>query len=276
MRVLVFLLGAIVLLSACSERSSTKTFTLKGVVQEVEEDGHRLIIDHDEIPGYMPRMIMPFSVRGDSTTLKLKPGEEIVFEYKVEEHASWIEGLSRTGREGEVKVFTGIKPLPKLLPIGAQMADYSFLDQDGQKVRLSSYAGDMLAITFVFTRCPVPEYCPRMMRNFDAVAQRLQNGGAENWRLLTVSFDPDYDTPEVMKAYGDRFGQSNSQWQLLTTDGGDTIESIAGDVGLKYGEVDGTYLHNLRTVVLDEERRIQKVFTDENWDPEELFNLLNP
>lgn len=265
-------------MAGCSD-SGLRRFDVRGVVVSVEEDANRLVVNHEEIPGYMPRMVMPFNVRGNLEQLHLKRGDVIEFTYKVEERESWIEGIEIVGAseldDGLADALDSLE-VSGLLEVGEEMRDYGFVGLGGSSVRLSDYRGDRLAITFIFSRCPVPEYCPRMMRNFSEVSRTLENGEAwaKNWRLFTVSFDPEYDSPEVLQAYGDSFGQRSDRWSMFTCEDQETLSSIAKDVGLKYGESNGTYLHNLRTVVLDEEGRLVEVFTDENWDPDELVSLL--
>jgi len=249
-----------------------KTFTVKGVVQEIKNDGKTLVIDHEEMPGYMRAMIMPFKVKDAKLSAGLKPGDEVMLEYVVEETSSWIEAIQRTGNTGPIKI-KQVPPMEEPLKTGDVLPDYRFLDENGQAVKLSDFRGQVVALTFVFTRCPVPEYCPAMMRQFAAVDQALKKeaGVPGKWRLLTLSFDHVFDKPEVMKAYGVNFGHEPSHWSLLTATDAETITKIGANVGLKFGEVHGTYQHNLRTVVLTPEGRIQRMFLDETWKPEELI-----
>jgi protein SCO1/2 len=160
----------------------------------------------------------------------------------------------------------------KILGPGDVLPDYEFRDQDGKVVKLNSYRGMPVAISFVFSRCPVPEYCPAMMRNFDKVEEALKTDpdAPEKWKLLSISFDTWMDNPETMKAYGTAFGRDSEQWSLLSTEDCCTIHQITGNVGLKFADKDGSYIHNLRTVILDPDGVIVRIFTDETWKVEEL------
>jgi len=275
------LMAVSLLLISCAKRpendlSSPKTFIVQGYIEKIENDGARLVIDHEEMPDYMPPMIMPFTVKNPKESATLAAGDQIRFAYKVAPTRSWIEDIEKTGLKRSVKPDSDPIPSTASLNEGDILPDYSFLDENGAEVSLSRYRGQPVAITFIFTRCPVPEYCPAMMRNFGNVDELLREhqSAPKSWRLLTISFDPKFDTPEAMRSYGNTFGYNADNWSLLSATSLEPIKSIAKNVGLKFGKKDGSYLHNLRTVVLDPEGRITKIFTDETWSPEELADEL--
>lgn len=271
---------AAVLLTGCADSGpEADSYEGRGYIERIEEGGERLLIDHEEIPDFMPPMIMQFKVEDAGETEGLKPGDQIRFDYRVAATRSWIEDIEPTGlrrdpqsREPAASQ-TGSEPRgAALLEVGTALPDYEFLDEEGRSVSLSDYRGSVVALTFIFTRCPVPEYCPAMMRNFGDADALLKDSPplAAPWKLVTISFDPENDTPEVMKRYGEAFDYDPQTWDLLTTRSLEPIDGIARNVGLKFGKSNGSYLHNLRTVVVDPEGRIARVFTDEDWSPEEL------
>lgn len=268
------LIAILLIFVGCSKAKDdkTKTFTVLGYIERIENDGSRIVIDHEEMPGYMPAMIMPFKVKDPSESDDLSSGDQIRFTYVVEPTRSWIESIEKTGLKRETKIESDNVASSSILKPNDLLPDYTFLDQENREVRLSDYRGQPVAITFVFTRCPVPEYCPAMMRNFGTVEKMLSAdpSAPDSWQLLTISFDPEYDTPEVMKRYGNAFGKRSENWSLLTSTSLEPIEGIAKNIGLKFGKKDDSYLHNLRTIVLDPDGRITKIFTDESWSPEEL------
>lgn len=250
------------------------TFTVKGVVKSIEDEGRTLVIKHEEMPGYMGAMTMPFRVKEPTESKNISAGDEIRFTYKVAELSSWIEDLHPTGRKEAIEE----SPLradqsSRLLKAGEQFPDFELTNEHGEIVRLRDHRGDVVALTFIFTRCPVPEYCPTMMRNFKEVDALLKKDprAPDNYHLLTVSFDSDYDTPEVLKAYGDKFDQDSRNWTLLTSSNQTNIQSLGQSVGLMFGKNDSAiYSHNLRTVVIDGTGRITRIFTDESWKAETL------
>ncbi len=255
-----------------------KLFKVHGIIQEIKPEDMRIIIDHEEIPGYMGAMIMPFNVKKSTSLSGLAPGDGIHFDYRVEELQSWIENISLTGNKGAIKAPGDGGPVEASnngLAINSQLPDYHFIDENGTPVKLSDYRGGPVALTFVFTRCPVPEYCPAMMRKFSKVTKTLEAApdAPASWTLLTISFDVDYDTPEIMRTWGKIFGfKSGHSWHLLSSEkDSDTIKKISADVDLKFGENKGSYQHNLRTVILDATGKIRHVFTDETWSSDDLI-----
>lgn len=259
------------LLVGCEKAAETTTYRVKGVVQMLRDE-RTVVIDHEEIPGYMEKMIMPFKVKDAAEIAGLKPGEEIEFDYRVQEFASWIENVESTGENGAVIEEAEVDE-DKLIAVGESLPDYSFLDEFGNEMKLSDHRGKPVALTFVFTRCPVPEYCPRMMTHFKAIDDLLRADAEApaDYQLLTISFDAWEDTPELMKQYGEAYDYSPEHWSLLSSDNCCTINEIAANIGLLFGEVEGgSYRHNLRTVILDPDGKISKYFTDESWAPEDV------
>lgn len=278
-----FSLSLALLLSACGpppqkEAVTEKTFPVRGVVQQrMAEDPAMMIIDHEEIPGFMPRMIMPFRALDPSEFANLEPGMVVTFDYHVDNHESWVTGVKITGGKGKITLESPKPAGDELLSVGDTLPDYAFRDENGEAVQIADFRGMPVAITFVFSRCPVPEYCPRMMSQFSAVLEQLKAtpDNPATFRLVTISFDHEYDTPEVLKAWGAGFGhQPNQPWSLLSTPDGSVIDEISSRTGLRFGKVNGTIQHNLRTLVLNPDGTIRRLFTDENWTVEEMVGEL--
>lgn len=275
-------LTPVFLAASCSPADKSEDalhFHVRGVVQELPaDDPTRVIIDHEEMPGYMHAMIMPFRVKDAEELAGLTPGAVVTFDYHVVGMESWIDEVKATGERGEIKTEddeAAVEPAAPLLREGDFLPDYEFVDENGAEVKLSDYRGMPVALTFVFTRCPVPEYCPAMMRNFKTVLEDLSADpeAPEAFRLLTISFDTWNDTPAIMKSWGAAYGHEAGQpWSLLSSDSCCTINQIGANVGLKFGEVKGSYQHNLRTVILDGEGRIRRIFTDETWKTGDLVH----
>jgi protein SCO1 len=215
-------------------------------------------------------MIMPIRTLEPSDFDGLEPGMVITFNFHVLDHESWVTRVTKTGELGEITMETSEAETPKTLKAGAILPDYAFLDENGKNVKLSDFRGMPVAITFVFSRCPVPEYCPRMMSHFAGVLTEL-SGKPAPFHLLTISFDHEHDNPALLKSWGASFGHREGQpWSILSTADGQTIEKIATDTGLRFGEANGTIQHNLRTLVLNPDGTIRKIFTDESWTVEEM------
>jgi protein SCO1/2 len=153
------------------------------------------------------------------------------------------------------------------------MPEYHFTNQLGQAVSLSQFRGQALAITFIFTRCPFPTFCPLVSRNFEEVQKKLlaQPNAPTNWHLLTITFDPEYDTPPRLKGYARQYNADAAHWSFLTGTLID-ITAIAEQCGLLFWrDGDGVNIsHNLRTAVVDAQGRVQKILPENKWTSQEL------
>ncbi|MDF1738977.1 MAG: SCO family protein [Verrucomicrobiales bacterium] len=258
---------------AADNEAEETVYPVRGVVQKRMDDPSMLLIDHEEIPGFMPRMVMPFRVLDPSLFDGLEPGMEVTLDFHVTETDSWATNVVATGERGPITLEERADS-SKLLGVGDELPDYEFVDETGKAVRFSDFRGMPVAVTFVFSRCPVPEYCPRMMNHFATVREKLDADpeAPKSYRLLTISFDSEHDSSEIMKTWGAGYGHKAGQsWSLLSTPESEVIDSIASRVGLRFGESNGTLQHNLRTLVLDRDGVIRALYTDETWSVDDLI-----
>lgn len=237
------------------------SFTVRGVVQEVRRDEKILVIRHEEVTNYMPAMTMPFRVKEPGDMAGLERGDEISFQLLVTETNSWVDKITKTGKANlpEIK-----QPAAASLTTKAAshpLLDYKFTNELGQAVSLHDFRGNALAITFFYTRCPIPEYCPRLSKNFQSAAQKLsaRPDAPTNWHFLSISFDSAFDTPEVLKAYGAAYQANPEHWSFLTGPP-DKIGELARQSGLTYQSTNGTIDHDFRTLIVDANGHLQMVF----------------
>lgn len=240
--------------------AEVRNFQVTGLVREVAADGRTVLIDHDRIPGYMEPMSMRFKVRTPAELKSLRAGDKISFTLAVTESESWISGLQKSS---EVAVAPSVKfesERPNLAP-ATRPRDLVFTNELGQAVRLRDFPGQAMALTFFFTRCPVPEYCPRLSRNFSEATRKLMErpGGPTNWQFFSITFDPSFDTPAVLKAYGERYQQDPGHWHFLRGSEESTA-ALASLFGLHYVKDAGLYNHDFRTVVIDAAGAVQMVY----------------
>jgi protein SCO1 len=242
---------------------AARTFPARGVIRELKEDGRTLIVRHETITNYMDAMTMPFRVRDKRELVGLSAGDEITFRLRVTEDESWIESLQRTGRSQRETNSAPATPSPRAPPVLGRhpLLDYAFTNEFGQPVSLGQFHGSALAYTFFFTRCPVPEYCPRLAKNFAAATRKLRDtpGAPTNWHFLSVSIDPESDTPAVLRNYARGYGYDSNRWSFLT---GPTnkVRELAALSGLEYERDGASYAHGLLTVIIDPLGRLHKVF----------------
>jgi protein SCO1/2 len=152
------------------------------------------------------------------------------------------------------------------------------VNQDGESRRLSEYRGRALAVTFIFTRCPLPDYCPLMMKKFAAAHTALiaDDAARAGTHLLTVSFDTKHDTSEVLRSYGEPFQKTEppfTHWELASGTE-EAIRTLGGELGLDYVEESRSFTHNLRTAVIGPDGRLVRVFRGNEWTSDELVSEL--
>ena len=244
------------------------TYEAGGVLRKIDAQRGKAVVAHDAIAGYMEAMTMEFDVADGESLAVLQPGDAVAFRLSVTEARSWIDRLRKTGH-------TGIAAVPTTpagsLPPGALLPDCALVDQRGAAFRLSDFKGRAIAFTFIFTRCPLPDFCPLMNRNLAEVQRELSGySSRSNWHLLSISFDPEYDTPARLAEYARPFNIDTGHWTFATGETED-IRRLAAAFGLTVARNGEQVDHTLRTVVVDAAGRVQKVFAGNEWKSADLI-----
>ncbi len=250
-------------------------YPIAGRVVEVDAPRRTVTLAHEDIPGFMPAMTMPFVVleRDKALLQSMAPGDSLTAMLVVPDSRYWLE---------EIVVVKPAVPMPGASPVarapqtrvGDLLPDVALVDQSGRALRLAEYRGRALAITFVFTRCPLPDFCPFLMNAFATAHEALVADPAlvERTALLTVSFDVEHDTEAVLLAYGRPFQATKppfSHWRLATGRL-EAIRTLGAAAGLDFREEDRSFTHNLRTVVVGKDGRFIRLFRGNEWKAEEL------
>lgn len=263
--------------SAKKAEEKITRYEVLGVVQQVKTNESKIVIKHEAIPNYMAAMTMPFDYKSSNDVTGLTPGDQVHFTLAVTEDDGWVENIRKTGfktnappEHQSVRRVRDVEPLE----IGDVMPDYSFTNSFGKKISLSDYKGQALAFTFIFTRCPFPNFCPRMNKNFEGAYDILKEGaekgnGPTNFHFISISFDPEFDTPERLKTYSETFHFDPAKWDFATGAMID-IDAITEQFGLYFAYDKGNFDHNLRTVVIDAAGKVAYIFIGNEWKPEEL------
>ncbi len=275
------ILALVLLLSGCAKKQDTggtteiKTFPLRGQVVRILSDEHRIMIAHQEIPDYMKAMTMPFKVKDTTLLAKVQPGDSVLATLAVSRVESWLETISVIGKDEDPKVLTGNEILlKKLVTEGQPIPDANFTNQDGKKIHLADYKGKVLALTFIYTRCPLPDFCIRMSNNFSKIEQSLKKDAALNnkWHLFSITFDPDFDKPGILKGYGRTYGANFSDWDFLVTDKV-SLQKFADGFDLTYQpDQGGLIAHTLRTIVVDQKGNLVRILKGNDWTPDQVAN----
>lgn len=266
------------LLAACRAESparSASRYPIKGRVVEVDLANRSVTLAHEEITGLMPAMTMPFVVDEKHAALlqAMAPADAVTATLVVLDSRYWLEQIVVVKPALEV---AGPSPVAHTREPqqGDAVPDVDLVDQSGRALCLAEYRGRALALTFVFTRCPMPDFCPFLMQGFASAHQALvaDPALARRTALLTVSFDVEHDTPAVLLGYGRPFQKTQppfSHWRLATGRP-EAIRTLAAAVGLDFREQDRSFTHNLRTVVLGQDGRLRRLFRGNEWKAEEL------
>lgn len=293
MRYLSALLFSMILFSACqrpiaSNTSSAtqpaspnaKRFALHGKVISVDKPNKRAKIEHDEIPGFMEGMTMDFPIHEDWVWDDLVVGSEIRAELVVDNTANdpfWLEKIG-------ISAANPNQPSPPLndnfAQIGQPVPSFKLVNQDGRPISINDFQGKALAITFIYAKCPLPDYCIRMSTNFSDAANLIKKDDQlkDKLRLLSISFDPANDTPQSLRSYGIGYLGNDPKtefdvWQLAVGKDAE-VRKIADFFGLRYevDETDKTKInHSLRTAIIGPDGKVVKVIAGNDWTPADLL-----
>jgi protein SCO1/2 len=249
-----------VLRAAESGEPTGRTFSAHGVILEVKTNTAQVVIRHEAIAGYMDGMTMPFNVKDSTQLTKLKRGDQVTFQLRVTADESWVDHFQKIGVVSLLE--TNTSPVETSAPRpDKSLLDYKFTNELGQAVSFNDFRGQALAITFFYTRCPLPDYCPRLSKNFEEASQKLEGmaNAPTNWHFISVSFDPQSDTPQMLKNYGLSYGYDPAHWSFFTGPQ-DKIAELARGAGVKYETDAGTINHNFRTLIIGPGGHLQMVF----------------
>ena len=260
--VLILSAGANVLAETSPGESNilARTFKASGTVKELKPAERTIVIQHEAISNYMAAMTMPFHVREAHELSNLREGDIVSFQLHVTENASWVDQFQKTGFAAPLEKRPDVSAIPSNSR-NHPLLDYKFTNELGAPVRLNDFRGQALAITFIFTRCPLPEFCPRLSKNFQEAAQKLTalTNTPTNWHFLSVTFDPEFDTPATLKTYGDTYQYDPAHWSFLTGSA-EQIGELAQACGVTYAPNAGTINHNFRTLIIDANSHLQMIF----------------
>jgi len=274
-----FFLSLALLASACGGGSSPdrKEYTLQGQVLSVALERKEAIIRHEEIPGFMSAMTMPYSVLEAKEYENLKAGDLITATLIVEPTKAYLQQVKKVGEAPLAVADGGAAPAAsgfELIKTGAPVPDQTFVNQDGKSVTLSSLRGDAVIVTFIYTSCPMPNFCPLMDQQFAKMQAKLkENNNLLRAHLLSVSFDPQIDTPPVLKAHADTLGADPRLWSFVTGDR-DEIDKWASGFGVSISRATNDprdITHNLRTALLDRQGNLVQIYTGNEWTPEQVL-----
>lgn len=249
----------------CRRPPEGRRYALTGQVLAVHAERDEVLLRHGDIAGFMPAMVMPFTVRDRRLLDGLQPGDLVKGVLVVGETTAFLEALEKTGfRALPAEDAQALGPGATLSP-GDPVPDVALVDSGGRKRRLSDWRGRPVALTFIFTRCPLPEFCPAMDKRFAELQALVRadpdlRGAA---RLISISFDPAFDTPEVLRKHARSLDADPALW-VFATGAAEDVDAFGGAFGLAVVR-DPAITHNLRTAVIDPSGRLVQVYRGSDW-----------
>jgi protein SCO1/2 len=259
------------LLTSCARVEPPKRYEMTGQVLAIQNNGQELTIKHDDIPGYMPGMTMNFPVAASSLMVERTPGELVQATLEVDGLVGRITAIRRTGMAPLPATTNEVAMAGGILEVGDPMPDAALLDQTDRRRSLAEWRGTPVLVTFIYTRCPLPNYCPLMDRHFVSIQQAVAADPALTGQLnlVSISFDAEYDTPAVLAAHAKTLKADTSTWTFLTGDRV-TVDRLAAKFGvgvIRAADGSTEITHNLRTALFAADGTMIALYPGNEWSP---------
>ena len=268
------ILGCLCLLAWSAER-----YHVTGIILQIDRTHRSFVASCAAIPGYMEAMAMPYSVLDEKALDGLQPSTPIEFTLVVEKERSYAEGIKVHRYENMEPEALRARRLQLLeghnqtMTLGQPVADFTLTDQTGQRVSLSQFAGKVAAVTFIYTSCPLPDYCFRLSNNFGRINQRFAAKMGRDLILLSITFDPVHDQPKVLAKYAATWKADSRSWHFLTGTPAE-VKEVCNRFGLNFWQDEGLLTHSLHTVVIDRRGNLAANFEGNDFTADQLGDFI--
>jgi len=280
-RLMVWLAGLsmVLALAACQTEKPLpdQRFDLRGKVVAVDKNAGTVTLAHEAIPGYMAAMTMTYPLKDKWAFDVLKPRQTVHATLVVASDRAWLEGIVVSE---EAKPESGsLAPPESARPLlGEEVPDFPLINQDGKRIHFHQYHGQALLLTFIYTRCPLPDYCPLMSKNFAQILAEARSDPklSPSTHLLSISIDPEYDKPAILRAYAlDCAGNPHpfDQWEFASGTP-EQVRKVAEFFGLKYWTEGGQIVHALVTALIGPDSRVIQLYRGNEWQPAQVVSDL--
>jgi len=260
-------------------------YPVSGLILNIDKPHRTFLASCSEIPGYMKAMVMPIPVREPKALAGLKPSMFVDFTLVVEKDRSWAENVRVHEYENLAQEPLLVRrlqllarldktnPQPAPLAVGEPVSDFTLTDQTGQRVSLSRFRGKVVGVTFIYTSCPLPDYCFRLSNNFARLQKRFAGRMGRDVVLLSISFDPVHDRPEVLAKYAGSWKADPGSWHFLTGTPAE-VKAVCRMFGLNFWPDEGTLAHSLHTLVIDREGKLAANFEGNQFSAQQLGDFV--
>ena len=259
--------------SGCSRAPEPRVYEVRGQIISVSPDRQEVVVDHEDIKDFMAAMVMPYRVRDTALLEGKRPGDLVTATLVVEEASLYLSTLTTTGHAPLKTPPAGPYIMDtEFLKDGDLVPDQALVDQSGLARPMGSLRGHRVALTFTYTRCPLPDFCPLMDKQFAQVQAAIATSPElADVRLVSVTIDPEFDTPAVLAGHAKALGADARRWHFVTGNRDDVIAFAKRfGVAVEPGASREDLVHNLRTAVIDSQGRLVKAYTGNMWSPAEL------
>tara|TARA_Y100000591_G_scaffold74970_2_gene62439 strand:+ start:684 stop:1562 length:879 start_codon:yes stop_codon:yes gene_type:complete len=271
----------ILFLFSCSKQENPiTTYPFKGIVIDIFEDKQQMMIKHDEVPGFMMEMTMMFNIDSSINLYNYEIGDSLNFMFNIIERKNapaktWADKINIVGHRDldENEIFDDFFEEDEVIQIGEKISNFSFLDMNGNNVGLSSFGEKIKFISFIFSRCPMPNFCPAVILKNQYLVNQFKNN--PNIEFIIISFDYSYDTPKVLKkAYGDIFDGYENVHFLSSYENKTDILKLTMEAGLGFSGIDEgdprDINHTLKSLLISPQNNLIESFGGDSWLPKEV------
>ena len=260
---------------ASSGATNAKHFHLEGTIVSVNKDQKSVVVNHKDIPGFMAAMTMAYPVAVDDAQMldQLMPGDQITADVEVDDSGARLTQIMIT------KKASGAPATPTSLeapPLQQAVPNFALLNQDGKTVNIDQYRGKAVLLTFIYTRCPLPTYCPLMTHNFVTIEKKLEQQPSvyAKTHLLSISFDPSFDTPDILRNYAHGYGQDKfDHWEFTNLPAPETLQ-VTKFFDLFLSQQGDQVIHSMATAIISPDGRLYKFYPDNDWKPAQALTDL--
>lgn len=260
-------------------KNSPTTYTLTGRVISKQPASQQLIIDNDDIPGFMSPMTMPYKVKDAEGFQKVQPADVIRADVVVGQPGQfWLEHVAVIGKATKQPAVEGAQP--EVLMVGDKAPDVALVNQDGKTLHFGQFKGKVVLLTFVYTRCPFPDFCPLLSTKFAAIQKELAKNPDEykKTQLISITLDPKFDLPPVLREYGLRYMDHDPKgfehWDFVGTTPADLLK-LTGSFGLAYSDENSQINHSLNTILLAADGTVADMWPGNDWQTSEVLDVMH-
>lgn len=250
-----------------------KRYFGRGIILEVNRAAKSITVSHDRIPGLMEPMVMPLKVRDPNLLAGLQRGHRIHFRLVVQKTNSYLDHLMVVSAPPADPAIWKNAAASAALEVGEEVPGFELMDQNGQYVSTTQFRGKVVAVCFIYTRCPLPDYCPRMTANFNYLLHRLPTKLGDDLVLMSITFDPQWDTPEVLRNYARAMRAEARGWYFLTGSK-EEITRVSGFFGVKFWPEEGSITHNLVVGLIDRQGQLAARVEGKDFTARQLGDLV--